>query len=332
MTVGWNVARELRDRAIGGRRPAPDAVGARIDSEEVARRRATSTSTRLLTHLRDRVVVRLLQVFVRIGKGLLCAVPGFRGCAAHLVEFLGRLGAYGLSSLTCRFASTPAPGRQLASTARSSSNMIVRPVCVPSSCKRTSAALLRGRNSSVGSIACIAKYYTHSPASLPPTSSCAGSRPARSGRTRFLDSGSPSIAPARRSTLPARTPSARAASRCPTDAQVGGETIPPPPAGSAPPRTRRCSSARWRGRARRVRSETAARQGGHILVRRALPPPDVDEHLQVSVKNRERLVGIRGAGRVKRPGFSRHRPSNGGARSPRPTADSEWIHLQRVLS
>jgi hypothetical protein len=41
-------------------------------------------------------------------------------------------------------------------------------------------------------------------------------------------------------------------------------------------------------------SETAARQEGRILVRRALPPPDVDEHFQVSVKNRERLVGIRG--------------------------------------
>lgn len=41
-------------------------------------------------------------------------------------------------------------------------------------------------------------------------------------------------------------------------------------------------------------SETAARQEDRILVRRALPPPDVDEQLQVSVKNRERLVGIRG--------------------------------------
>src|SRR6266478_8435879 len=40
--------------------------------------------------------------------------------------------------------------------------------------------------------------------------------------------------------------------------------------------------------------ETAARKDGRILVRRALPSPDVDEHLQVRVKNRERLAGILG--------------------------------------
>ena len=41
-------------------------------------------------------------------------------------------------------------------------------------------------------------------------------------------------------------------------------------------------------------SETAARQEGRILVRRALPSPDVDEHLQVGEKSRERLAGIVG--------------------------------------
>src|SRR5713101_843782 len=41
-------------------------------------------------------------------------------------------------------------------------------------------------------------------------------------------------------------------------------------------------------------SETAARQEGRILGRRALPPPDGYEHLQVREKNRKRLVWIRG--------------------------------------
>src|SRR3989442_1249250 len=49
---------------------------------------------------------------------------------------------------------------------------------------------------------------------------------------------------------------------------------------------------KWTTLATPGESETTARQEGRILVCRALPPPDVDEHLQLRVKNRERLVGI----------------------------------------
>src|SRR4029450_10699946 len=41
-------------------------------------------------------------------------------------------------------------------------------------------------------------------------------------------------------------------------------------------------------------SETAARQQAGVFVRRALPPTNVDEYLQICMKNQQRLAGIVG--------------------------------------
>jgi hypothetical protein len=50
----------------------------------------------------------------------------------------------------------------------------------------------------------------------------------------------------------------------------------------------------WRGPQsdRLGESQTAARQERRVLVRRALAPSDVDEHLEIGVQNQQSLVGI----------------------------------------